>query len=202
MRPKARPATLLYLFCQPVRQRVVGKWVAVLHGCAVGGMGVPVVDMQEPVIPLGVLFDPVQRQRGHVIRQFHPALAWIVGFTPAGVPPPRGVALAKRADGHRIQTSLAQLGNPTGGLHPVAELAPRTLVEWVGCHPAVVDRPVMKTGPPAPQRRPRGQAGRIGDIAVVKAPPLAGNPIQVGAGVAVVAVAAQVVWAQGVDVDE
>ena len=112
------------------------------------------------------------------------------------------MALAKWADSHRVQPGLAQLGDPAGGLHPVAEHAPRAFVERVGGHPAVVDRPVVEAGAPAPQRRPRGQARCVRDVAIVKAPSLAGDPVQVGAGIAVVAVAAQVVGPQRVDIDE
>jgi hypothetical protein len=66
----------------------------------------------------------------------------------------------------------------------------------------VVDHPGMDAEQPAPQRRARRQAGHVRGVAVFETRALGGNAVDVGAGVAVVAVTAQVVRTQRVDINE
>ena len=165
-------------------------------------MRIPVVDVQEPVIFLPVPFEPVERQGGDVMRRFQPTLPGIVDFTPAGVPPPGRMPLPEGADRHRAEAEAFQGGDPAGAIVVIAETAPGTFDERVSGSPPMVDHAGVNTEEPAPQRRARWQAGHVRGVAVFETGTLGGDPVDVGAGIAMVAVAAQVVGTQGVDVDE
>ncbi|OQA38216.1 MAG: hypothetical protein BWY52_03287 [Chloroflexi bacterium ADurb.Bin325] len=201
VRPKAIPAALAHLLGQPRGQRIVLEGVAELRRRAVGRVRIPVVDVQEPVIRRRVALEPFQRGRRHIVRQLHAAEAGVVDLAPARMPPPGGVPLPEGADAGRIEARGAQLGDPARAPHLVAEAAVAALVLQVRGDASVVDRAVMIAEPAGVQRGARGQARRIRHIAVLEPDALRGDPVEVGAGVPVIAVAAQVVGSQGVDVD-
>ena len=61
---------------------------------------------------------------------------------------------------------------------------------------------VMNAEHTADQGSPGGQARRIGAVVLIKTDTVPADPVHIGGGVAVVAVAAHMVRPQGVDIDE
>ena len=57
----------------------------------------------------------------------------------------------------------------------------------------MIDDAGVKPELPAPQRSARWQAGSVGDVEIVETDTLGGDAVNIGAGVTVVAIAAQVV---------
>ena len=195
------PSQLANLLRKPTWQRLALEWVPVGLGRPVGGVRVPVVHVQEPVVLLGVAPDPLQCIRRDLIGDLSATRPGIVHLSEASVPVPRGVALAERTDCRCVEAGAAQGAHPARPRIDVTEAAPGPLDEGVRCRAAVVHHPGVETAPPAPHRCTRGEARGIGIIAVLKAHSLPGQCIHVGAGIPMVAIAAQVIGSQRVDVD-
>ena len=60
----------------------------------------------------------------------------------------------------------------------------------------------MEARPTAPQARTRGQAGRVGNIAIFKAHTRTGQTVDVWTGAARITITSQVIWAKCVNINE
>lgn len=91
---------------QPGGQRIVRKRIAKGLRRPVRGVGIPVADMQHPVVGRSVAPDPVQNGRSHRLCRFHTALSGVVHFVEASIEPPGRMAFGKGADRHRAEAGL------------------------------------------------------------------------------------------------
>ena len=101
----------------------------------------------------------------------------------------------------RVPPGPVELGRPGVRCRRGDELATLALGPEVGGEATVVHDAVADTEHAGDQRRATREAGHVRRVDVVEADTLGRDGVDVGAGVAVVAVAAEVVGAQRVDVD-
>ena len=101
----------------------------------------------------------------------------------------------------RVQPGLLERRRQAGGRQAVAEPAIRPIDARVGARAAVVDHAGVDAEAAGHQRGARGQARRIRAVGVVEPHALRRDAVDVGRGVPVIPVAAEVVGPQGVEVE-
>ena len=158
------------------------------------------MQVQKPVLCLPLAIQPVQRQGEHLVGGFQAALTHVVAFVKAAVEPPGSVPVRKTADGGGLHAGPAQHRGQVVAAVKVGHAAVASLGAHLGVDAAVPHATRMDAKATCHQGGAAGQAGRVGAIIVGKAHRLAGNGVDIGAGVPGIAVAAQMVRAQGVDV--
>src|SRR5690606_17197810 len=186
---------------EPGRERVVDEGVLHVHRHAVGRVRVPIIDVQEPIVGGGVPGHPFVNDGLDDLGRLHAALAGVVDFVEAGVEMPGRVALTEGADHRGVITAELELAGKALLVEEVAKVAPGALDLGLGGGAAVADHAGVDAEAPGIQGGARGQAGRVGGVAVFEHDALPGDPVDGGAGVAMVAVATEVVGTAGVDVD-
>jgi hypothetical protein len=82
------------------------------------------------------------------------------------------------------------------------ELAPRALQPEVGRGAAVAHDTGVDAEPASHEGSPGWQAGGVGAVVVVEDHRLPGETVDVGGGVSLVAVTAEMIWTQRVEVEE
>jgi hypothetical protein len=201
VRARALPVALAHLLRQPAGKRVVAKRLAELRGNAVGRVGIPQVHVQEPAVPRAVAPQPVVGDRRGLVGVLETHLADVVRLIEAGQPVVGRVTGRERADRRGAQTGARQPPREAAAAdaRPVAPL--RSVDEEVGGRAAVADDAGVDAEAAGQERGAAGQAGRVGRVAALEADSLGRDPVDVGARVAVMAVAAQVIGPQRVDVD-
>jgi hypothetical protein len=111
------------------------------------------------------------------------------------------MAFPEGAHRGRAQPGVPQQAHPPIAREQVAVAARGAFAEGLRGDTAMIDDARMEAAAATPESRPRGQAGRIGDIAVVEAHTICRQRVDVWARLAVIAIAAQVVGPQTVDID-
>ncbi len=157
--------------------------------------------MEEPVVGCGVALEPVEGHSTDFVSTLAATFPGVVDLIEVGVPVPGGVALTKGTDGNSTEAGLAETPHPARAGERGAKLAVRTFDEGVGGNATVIDDTGMNAEAAREESRTTGQTRDIGGIALVEADALSGDAIDVGTGLAVVAVAAEVIGAEGIDVD-
>ena len=170
-------------------------------GGAVGSVRVPVVDVEIPVVAGGVVGEPAIDDGLDGLGGFHAALAGVVDFVEAGVEMPGGVALPERTDHGGVEAELLKLAGEALVVEVVAEVAAGALDFGLGGGAAVSDHAGVDAEPARVEGGARRQAGGVGRVGSLEYHALAGKGVDGGAGVAMIAVAAEVVGAKAVDVD-
>lgn len=186
---------------EPLGQGVVLEGIAVVSGHAVGGVRVPVVEVEEPVVLGGVFGEPLVGDGRDVFGGFYPAKAGVVDLVEAGVEPVGGVALAERRNHRSVIAEFLELPGEALLVEDVAETAGRALDLGLGGGAAVANDAGLDAEAAAIHGGAGRQAGGVTGEALPEKHALAGDGVDVGGGVAVVAVATEVVGAAGVDVD-
>lgn len=159
-------------------------------------MRIPEVDVQEPVILCAAALQPVDRHGRHVISPVAAAEGGVVNLVEIRVPVPSRMPVAERADGRGVQPGIAQAADPAGPAQGRLRGPAGALDKRIAGRAAVVDDTGMDPHPPAEQTRAARGAWCVGDENIVEAHALSRDAIDVWAGGAVIAVAAQVVRAQ------
>lgn len=183
-----------------VRQRSILERLAILGRGTVRDVRVPHMHMQEPVFGIALAVQPVQRYRDHLVGRFQAALADVVGFVKAAVEPPRCVAVREAADAGGFHARAAQYGGQVVAAIEIGHAAVAALPTHFSVHSAVAYAAGVDTKPAGHQSGAARQAGSIGTIYIGKAHRIFGHFINIGAGGTRITIAAQVVWAQGVDI--
>ena len=183
-----------------VRQRGILERLAILGRGTVRDVRVPHMHMQEPVFGIALAVQPVQRYRDHLVGRFQAALADVVGFVKAAVEPPRCVAVREAADAGGFHARAAQYGGQVVAAIEIGHAAVAALPTHFSVHSAVAYAAGVDTKPAGHQSGAARQAGSIGTIYIGKAHRIFGHFINIGAGGTRITIAAQVVWAQGVDI--
>ena len=183
-----------------VRQRGILERLAILGRGTVRDVRVPHMHMQEPVFGIALAVQPVQRYRDHLVGRFQAALADVVGFVKAAVEPPRCVAVREAADAGGFHACTAQHSGQIVAAIEIRHAAVAAFPTHFGVHAAMAYAAGVDTKPAGHQSGAAGQAGSIGTIYIGKAHRIFGHFINIGAGGTRITIAAQVVWAQGVDI--
>ena len=111
------------------------------------------------------------------------------------------VALAKGRDHRRVKAEVLKLTAQALGVEDVAEVAELSLDLGLCGGTAVPDDAGLDTESSGIERRARRQARSIRRVTLLKDDALPGQSVDVGAGSAMVSVAAQVIGPQRIDVD-
>ena len=186
----------------PSRDRVGLERGPILVGGVVGGVRIPEVDVEKPVVVASPAVEPVERARDDLVGPFAShAPHQVHGFHDPVVPPRSGMAERKAGDRSGIPPGPVELRRPRVGRQGANETTPAALRPQIGCQPAVVDHTVADTEHAGGQRRARRQARHVGRVDIFKADTPGRDRIDIGCGVAVISVAAEMVGPQSVDVD-
>ena len=156
-------------------------------------MGIPIMNMEHPVIVFLVALQPVKGYLGNFAAQFAAALADVIALVQTGVEPPGRVTLGKGGDGSGVQICLAELHKQTIGRVQILEVTGDALRTQVCCGAAVTDNTGVDAVLTGDQRCSGGQAGGIGAVVFIEAHTLGGNAVDVGSGITAVAITAHVV---------
>ena len=201
MRPDHVQVSLPHLIGEPLGKRIVGERFTVFLGHAVGCVRIPIVDVKEPIVLGGVVGEPLSHHRGNLFCGFHSAFAGIVNLVKAGVKLPGSVALSKGTDLGGVEAGVLELSWECVQFDPIPEIAAVSLDKRIRCGATVADHTAVDAEHPRVKRGARRQAGGVGGVAIGETDGLAGEGVNVWRGVAVVAVASEMVGTQGVDVD-
>ena len=193
---------LAHLLGQPIGERLLFKWIAEALRHTVGGVRIPQIQVQEPIVTGGVFVEPFERDGFAFVGVVDAAAARIVNFGKTRVNMPRAVTLAKRRN-HRgvFETVLTQSARPTGAIESRLKRAVFAFEKRIRRDAAVIDDAVQDAGPTAKQRGARGQTRHIGRVTVVVAHAARGDSVDVGRGVAVITVTTQMIGPQRIDVE-
>ena len=195
------PVALTHLFGQPGRQRVVGEHVAEARGGAIGRVGVPHVDMEEPTGAVGVTVEPVTGGRRHLVGGLQAPGPQVEALVEPGVEVVGGVPLGESADGGGPHPHVPEGAHPAVPGCLCLELTGGPFEGEVGGGAGVVDHTVTDAELPGGQGGARRQARRVRCIDTVEADTLGGQGVQVRTGGPVVPVTPEVVGPQRVDVE-
>ena len=111
------------------------------------------------------------------------------------------MTLGEGTDAHGAQSGELELIGKACDVQTRPELTIRPVDHRIRVSTAVIDHAIVDTEAAGQQRGPTRQAGHVRGMHVVEDGGIKGECVNVGAGVAVVAVAAQMIGPQGVDVD-
>ncbi len=191
-----------YLVVNPVvRQGRVFKGVAELLRGPIGGVGIPVVHVHKPVVLLSPALQPVQHPGGYLPGQLVAAFAEVHTLVKAGVEPPGGVALGKGGEADRVQPRPPKLHEQAVLADSIPKVPGLPLQAHIRSRAAVAHHPGAYAVAPGDKGGPAGQAGGVWAVVVVKTQTVGGHAVNGRGGIPQIAVAAQVVRAQGIDVE-
>ncbi len=185
----------------PRGQRIVREGVSVGRRSAVRRVDIPVVQMEEPVVVRRVLVHPLHHQRRDLLRRLRTALPGVVDFIEARVELPRGMALSKRTDHGRVEADDLHFSRQAFIFDAVPEAPVAPLDKQVRRRASVSDHPAVNTEHAGVQGRPRGQTGRVAGVAVGETNPFRREGVDLRRGVAVIAITAQMVGTQRVNIN-
>ena len=186
-----------------VREKVVAlEGIAEGGGGAVGGVGVPHVDMQEPVVLLPVPLDPVDGDRGDLIRPLPSSGPVVVDLVEAAVEPVGRMPLGEGGDRDGVKPRPPELLEEIGPRKLRPEPAGLSFEDLIPRRASVAHRAVVDAEKSGLQCAPGGQAGRVGAVVPVEPHAFPGDGVDVRGGIAEIPVAAEMIGAQGVEVKE
>lgn len=155
------------------RDPIVTKWniligVSVGKGRAVGGVGIPVMDMQRPVFHIPVALEPVQGHLGHFFSDLTAASAHVVAFIQPGIEPPGRMTLRESGDRRGLHPRLAELHKQTVRGEIILEMSGDTLGTHIRRSTAVTHNACVDPVHTADQGCPGRKAGCVGAVIGIK----------------------------------
>ena len=154
MRPVGGVLAVDQILGNPRIHRVVGKRVAEVLGMVVGGVGIPEVDVEEPVVVAAVGFQPAFGRGIHLVRVLQAVAARVVGFAEPVPDLVRRVPVRERADAGGVVAGLPQGAGKGSLCQPGPKRASRSLRRHVSVQTPVVHH----TGADAELAREQGSA--------------------------------------------
>jgi len=117
------------------------------------------VQVEEPVFPLIVVFQPVKRVGDDLHPRLKPATALFVALVEAGVEPEGGMPLRKGADEGGVQPGFAEAVVQVVVVDLVTELPLRSVEAAVDCSAAMADGAVVEPNMPVNSATRVGRQG-------------------------------------------
>ena len=191
--PRFRDLLRQPAICRLVLERVA---VALLH--TIRRVRIPEIQVHEPVVVTPIPVDTIQHGQTDFVRRLLAALPRVVDLVEADVEMPGAVPLGERADTDGVITGFTQLAHPRVLRIATLEGAVAALRERIGLNATVVDDTVDDPELAGEERRTRRQTVHVGAAAVGKPNALGGDAIDFRGGIAMVALAAEVIGALGV----
>ena len=132
--------------------RIIGQREIILNRCAIIGVGVPEVDIQKPVVAVGVFIEPLGGNGFDIVNDFIADFPCIIDFVESPIEPIGAVAFTKRTDQGCATTALAKQSRQAAEVVFREELTGGTLNKTIRGCTAVPGYPGVKAELTAHQR--------------------------------------------------
>lgn len=157
--------------------------------------------MQKPILLFPMARNPIGGDRIHLIRVFQPAFAGVIGFMEPVNDLVGRMALGEGTDAHSMITCVPERGAECLERVSRTETASVAFGVQVGAFTAMIYNACEGTGSAAEKGGSAGQTRRVGGKQPREANTLRCQLIDARRGVPVIAVAAQMIGAQRIDID-